>query len=248
MIDRDQIINHLAQYLNVDSFTDVCRNGIQVEGRSDIKKIVTGVSASERLFELAIDAGADMIIVHHGLFWKGSSHPFALQGLMKRRVKLLLDHDVTLAAYHLPLDAHPLIGNNIQLASFIGLENPQAIDVGFIGTIPDGQDLDQIISSLATQGIAPVLSLRNGPEIIHRIAIVSGGASSMIERMASIRADLFITGDAVEPVVRMSEELGIHFCALGHYNSEKPGPMALSRHIETQFGIPADFIDVPCPV
>lgn len=248
MIERDTIINHLAQYLNVDSFNDVCRNGIQVEGQSQVSRIVTGVSASKRLFSSAIDTGAEMIIVHHGLFWKGTLHPFALQGVMKRRIKQLLDHDVTLAAYHLPLDAHPIIGNNIQLASFLGMEAPQAIDVGFIGALPAEESLDQIISALTTRGLAPILSLRNGPDRIRRIAIVSGGASSMIEQMASIRADLFITGDAVEPVVRMSEELGIHFCALGHYNSEKPGPMALSRHIESHFGIPAEFIDVPCPV
>lgn len=248
MIHRDKLIGYTDEFLHIDTFNDVCRNGIQVEGKEDISSVVTAVSASERLFAAAIDLDADLIIVHHGLFWKGTPHPFALKGVMRRRIKQLLDHDINLAAYHLPLDAHPIVGNNIQLIKQLSLENPQEVDVGYWGICKEPRTIHDMQNQMKVIGLTPMLFLSYGPEFIHRVAIVSGGASSMIERMTALNADLFISGDTAEPVVRLAEELGIHYCALGHYNSEKLGPIALGNHLSDEFKIPVQFIDIPCPV
>ncbi len=248
MIARDKIIEHLSDFLNVDMFTDYCVNGLQVEGSKTIKKIVTGVSVSQRLFQAAIDIQADMIIVHHGLFWKSTPSPFSLTGVLKHRVKQLLDHNINLAGYHLPLDAHPVIGNNAQLIQNMGFSVHDPFDAGFIAYLETPISSDKLKSRLDSCLPEPSTIFGFKNNTITSLAVISGAGSGGIEQVAQKKLDALITGETSEPSIRIAEELGITLYRAGHYNSERLGPIALANHLAKYFSIPAEFIDIPNPV
>jgi dinuclear metal center YbgI/SA1388 family protein len=245
-LKRSDVIARLSEYLQIEKFSDYCVNGLQVEGRENISRISTAVSVSERCIREAIRLGSDLLIVHHGMFWKSTQNPFALTGVIRNRLKLLLEADLNLAAYHLPLDAHPEIGNNIQICKALEMNIEGAVDVGWRGTIAEqsGRQLKEKLAAIMPD--APQ-HLDFGPNPIRSAAVVSGGASRMIEQMSRLNVDAYISGDFEEPVVRLAEELKIHFFAAGHYNTERFGPLALAGYIKSAFGLEADFIDIPNP-
>jgi dinuclear metal center YbgI/SA1388 family protein len=248
MVTRKQIIEYLSDYLNVEAFSDYCVNGLQVEGSETVTQIVTGVSASRRLFQAAVDMQAEMIIVHHGLFWKSTPSPFSLTGILKKRIKLLMEHNINFAAYHLPLDAHPVLGNNAQILQKMGFPVHEPFDVGFVSRPDSPLSTGSLKSRLDKCLPAPSTVYGNTQNTILAFAVVSGGGSGVLEHAAGQSLDALITGEISEPSIRAADELGISLYRAGHYNSERLGPIALADHLSNQFAIPVRFIDIPNPV
>lgn len=240
------LIGHLDALLNPSAFDDYGPNGLQVPGKGAIGTVVTGVSASTALFERAIELGADLVLVHHGLFW-GATGPIDAQ--LKRRLQLLFDHDIALAAYHLPLDAHPEVGNNALLARAIGATDPEpfvgiGIRARLAGIAPD--ELHARVRE-ATGGREPLAFLA-GPDAIHTIGIVSGGAARHLDDAIAAGLDAFVTGEPREPAMNDALENGIHFLAAGHYATETFGVRALGERLAAEFGISHQFADLPNPI
>jgi len=255
MIELPELNRYLCDYLDTERFSDYCVNGIQVEGSKEINRVVTGVSISERLIKAAINLKADSILVHHGLFWKSSPHPFELTGFQFNRVKLLIENNISLLGFHLPLDAHPEIGNNALIASSLGLHNIEFIELSGMqvpfascGNLPIPMEFDKFVlhanHMLETDGIA----FNFNDSTIKRVYAVSGGAAGYYMDAVNAGADIMVTGELKEDVVRPAEECGISLFAAGHYNSEKLGIMALGEHLSKKFEIEAKFIDIPNPV
>ena len=252
---RRELDIYLKQYLDCDNFVDYCVNGLQVEGADEIKNIVTGVSASEKLFQAAVDLQADTIIVHHGLFWKNTQHPLAIRGILKKRLKLLFLNDINLFGFHLPLDSHAEIGNNVLIANklmlssinqeFIsGMNNPIAVSGDLkekMSISSFGKYVDQALDS---EGLLLPFEKRE----IERVFVLSGGGGSHYNDAVLQGADIFITGEITESTVRASEENDLALYAAGHYNSEKPGIKALGEHLENEFNLNVTFVDIPNPV
>ncbi len=245
---RDKIIEYLNEYLKVKDFEDYCYNGLEIEGKEDVSRIITGVTLSRRLIDEAIEKEAEMIIVHHGFFLKDIPSPLQIKGLYRERIKSLLLHDMSLAGYHEPLDAHPVIGNNISLAKLFGLKKCKPFDVGFIGELDDETDLKGLVKLVDNRLKVESSVLSYGKKKIKNIAIISGGSSPYFEEAFNRGADVLIGGDMREEVVRKMEEIGFNFINAGHYNTEKLGIQNLGRLIEKKFKIKAEFVDIPCDV
>jgi len=232
-------------------FKDYGPNGLQVEGRAEIRRIVSGVTASRALIEAAIAAQADAIFVHHGLFWRGQDG--CVTGWMKQRLALLLAHDINLFAYHLPLDAHPELGNNAQLGLQLGLKASTRFgeqDLGFLGARADGGSFistealaDHIKNSLKS----PVVHVGHAQAAIKKIAWCSGGAQNYFEAAIAAGADAFITGEISEPQAHYAREMNVAFIACGHHASERYGAPAVAAHVAAQFGLQHQFIDIDNP-
>jgi dinuclear metal center YbgI/SA1388 family protein len=248
MVKRDQIIEYINNLLNIHEFDDLSINGLQVEGKEQIQKIVLGVSVSERLFQAAVQEQADMVIVHHGAFWKNTPLPYILTGIHRNRMALLIKNDINLAAYHLPLDAHPEIGNNAQLMKRLQIESIKPVEVGFLGRlkvpVPFEMFADTVNKELQTTSQAfPFGSLE-----VHRILVISGSSSKSYQLALDNDADTFLGGDMRENVVRELEEVGLNFIHAGHYNTEKFGVLALGEKLDQEFQVTCKFIDIPNPV
>lgn len=247
MAKRKDIIDFVNKYLNSAAISDKSANGLQVEGKEDVKKIIFGVSANANLFNRAVKSGADMVVVHHGLFWGNEQ---VLTGYYKKRIEILIRNDINLAAWHLPLDLHKTIGNNAVMAQVLGLKNLKpfgayhGIDIGFIGVLPKPLGLDQIKKIFGAQNAA---ALNFGPAKIKTVALVSGGAYNMLPQAIEQKADLFITGSVEEYVQETAREGKINFLPLGHYNSETYGVKKLMQIIQKKFKIEVEFIDIPNP-
>jgi dinuclear metal center YbgI/SA1388 family protein len=246
-------ITELDRLLEPARFKDYCPNGLQVPGRAEVAKIATGVSASAELFERAAAAGADLAVVHHGLFW--GSTPAAIDARMKRRLKLLFDADMSLAAYHLPLDAHPEVGNNALIARALGADalEPFALHEGEpIGCIArfssEGLDAGALFTRVAEITERTPLVFDAGPERVHGVAIVSGAGSDYFADAVTAGVDAFITGEPAERVMTEAREAAIHFIAAGHYATETFGVERLGEHLGERFDVEHIFIDVPNPV
>jgi len=240
------LIGFLDALLNPSAFDDYGPNGLQVPGTDRIGTLVTGVSASIALFERAIAHGADLVLVHHGLFW-GTSGPIDAQ--LKRRLQLLFDHDIALAAYHLPLDAHLEVGNNALLARAIGATDIEPfVGVGVQARL-DGIAPDELHARVreATAGREP-LSFLAGPAAVNTIGIVSGGAAKHLDDAIASGLDAFVTGEPREPAMNDALENGIHFLAAGHYATETFGVRALGDRLAAEFGIKHLFADQPNPI
>jgi dinuclear metal center YbgI/SA1388 family protein len=239
---------HLQELLEADRFKDYGPNGLQVEGRPAIHKIVTGVTASLALIDAAIEAGADAILVHHGLFWRGQDG--RVTGWMKQRLAKLLAHDVNLFAYHLPLDAHLALGNNAQWGQRLGLVADARFaeqNLGFIGPVPDGLDLAALSERVAqVLGRVPLVLPGDGRPL-RRAAWCSGGAQGYFEQAIAAGADVFLTGEVSEPQMHYARETGVAFLACGHHASERYGVQALGQHLATQMGVSHQFIDIDNP-
>jgi dinuclear metal center YbgI/SA1388 family protein len=242
----NDLIGHLDALLNPTAFDDYGPNGLQVPGNDAIGTIVTGVSASIELFERAAEHGADLVLVHHGLFW-GAIGPVDAQ--LKRRLKLLFDHDMALAAYHLPLDAHLEVGNNALLAAALGATEPEPfVGIGIRARLP-GIAPDELRARVqaATGGREPLAFLA-GPDPVQTIGIVSGGAAKHLDDAIAAGLDAFVTGEPREPAMNDAREAGIHFLAAGHYATETFGVRALGERLAAEFGIRHVFADIPNPI
>ena len=249
MMQRDDLARYLDQLLEVPRFRDYCPNGLQVEGRAGVSRLVTGVSASQALIEAAIGAGADALLVHHGYFWK--SEDGRITGTRRRRIGLLLQHDISLFAYHLPLDAHPEHGNNAQLGALLGFtEKGRAGEQNIVahGCTAATQPLAAFAAHIESRlGRAPTV-IGDPAQCIARIAWCTGGAQGYFEDAIALGVDAFITGEISEPQVHLARESGVAFIAAGHHATERFGVQALGAHLAARFGIEHRFIDVPNPV
>lgn len=248
----NELVKYCDQLLQVGSFRDYCPNGLQVEGRSRISRILTGVTASQALLDVAVEWQADLVLVHHGYFWKGESQ--VVTGVKQRRLKTLLQHDINLVAYHLPLDAHPTLGNNARLAELLGfevegpLEPGSAPAIGNVGRLPQSlslQALEQRINQVL--GRSPQV-ISGGDHDIRTIAWCSGAAERMIEHALAQGADAYVSGEISEPVVHIAREAGIHYIGAGHHATERYGVQALGEHLAEQFGLEHRFVDIDNPV
>jgi dinuclear metal center YbgI/SA1388 family protein len=240
------LIGSLDALLNPSAFDDYGPNGLQVPGNDRIGTIVTSVSASAALFERAAQENADLVLVHHGLFW-GSTGPLDAQ--LKRRLKLLFDHDIALAAYHLPLDAHLEVGNNALLARAIGATDIEpfagiGVRARLAGISPD--ELHARVRE-ATGGREP-LSFLAGPAQVHTIGIISGAAARHLDDAVAAGLDAFVTGEPREPAMNDARENAIHFLAAGHYATETFGVRALGERLASEFGIKHVFAHLPNPI
>ncbi len=247
MADRNEIEAFLNGLLSPDLFKDYGPNGLQVEGRQEIRCLVSGVTASRALIDAAIDAGADALLVHHGLFWRGQDG--RITGWMKQRLARLLAHDVSLFAFHLPLDAHAQYGNNAQLGQRLGLAADQKFgeqSLGFAGPSPDAAlvAFRQRIESVL--GRAPVQVPGDG-RALRRVGWCSGGAQGYFESAIAAGVDVFVTGEISEPQAHLARETGVAFLACGHHATERYGAAAVGAHLATAFGLEHHFIDIDNP-
>lgn len=251
MTDRHQLLTACDALLQPERFRDYGPNGLQVEGRMQVKKIVSGVTASLALIEAAIAAQADTLFVHHGLFWRGQNG--CVTGWMRQRLALLLAHDINLLAYHLPLDAHPELGNNAQLGMRLGLQANQRFgeqDLGFLGARSDGPSFaspEALSEHIQQQLNRPVTLVGGKPREVKKIAWCTGGAQNYFEAAIAAGADAFITGEISEPQAHYARECGVAFLACGHHASERYGAPAVAAHIASQLGLSHEFIDIDNP-
>lgn len=245
---RTEIVDHLDQLLDAGRFRDYGPNGLQVEGRDEVVKIVSGVTASLALIEAAIAAEADAILVHHGLFWKG--HDGRVTGWLKNRLERLLVSRTSLIAYHLPLDAHAELGNNAQFGARLKLVAEARFgdqDLGFIGAPTQPLTPAALAALLQFRlGRAP-LTVEGDGRPIRRVAWCTGGAQGMFEAAIAAGADAYITGEISEPQAHYARETGVAFFACGHHASERFGVQAVGAHLAAQFGLAHEFIDVDNP-
>lgn len=251
MTDRTQLLQAFDALLQPERFRDFGPNGLQVEGVAEVKKIVSGVTASRALIEAAIAAQADTIFVHHGLFWRGQDG--RITGWMKQRLALLLKHDINLFAYHLPLDAHPELGNNAQLGKLLGLRTVAQFGeqaLGCLGERADGDGFDDagaLAKHLENKLGRSVALVHVAPLAIKKIAWCTGGAQSYFEAAIAAGADAFITGEISEPQAHYARECGVAYLACGHHASERYGAPAVAGHVAAQLGVTHEFIDIDNP-
>ncbi|WP_442886522.1 Nif3-like dinuclear metal center hexameric protein [Arsukibacterium sp.] len=251
MISRDELLALLHQTLNAERIADYCPNGLQVEGKTHIQRIVTGVTASQALIDAAIAQQADAILVHHGYFWKNENP--VVTGIKHRRLKALLQHDINLIAYHLPLDVHPQLGNNAQLGKMLQLEQMQPVaNVSPEGVLMQGhfsaaKTLAQCTALVSQLLGRTVLAEDGGIGEISRVAWCTGGGQNYIEQAATAGAQLFITGEVSEQTIHSARELGIHFIAAGHHATERYGIKALGEWLAGQGQLDVHFIDIANP-
>lgn len=242
---RNEIVKFCQEILKVKDFQDYCHNGLQVEGKEQVKKIITAVSFSKKLMEKAIEKKADMLIVHHGIFGDQIGNPPVIKGIMKERIKLLLTHDISLLGFHLPLDAQSEFGNNISLCKLLGIRNPKPFDVGFIGTLSRPITFKDFVKMVNEKLATRSYIISAGPEKVRSVAVVSGGSSPDALSAAEMGADTFVSGDVRESIVRAVEEAGINLINAGHYNTEKLGVQNLGQKVAKKFKVEVEFVDIP---
>jgi len=249
---RDELIAFLDDLLESPGRLDYGPNGLQVPGAEEVELVVTGVSAHRELFEQAAAAGAQLVLCHHGIFWGESAGPVTEQ--LKARLKLLFDNDMSLAAYHLPLDAHPEVGNNALICAGLGLERETAFGeakgapIGWVGTAADPLAIDELVQRSTALFGSPPLVFDSGPAEIRRVGIVSGGGSSILDEAIARGLDAYVTGEPTEHVMADAREAGIHFLACGHYASETFGIRRLGELLAERFAVEHRFIDIPNPI
>ncbi len=248
-IQSDDLNNYLNTLLQPERFSDYCPNGLQVEGKQRISKIVTGVTASMALLEAALQVDADAVLVHHGYFWRGEALPII--GIKKRRIQFLLQHDLNLFAYHLPLDAHPVFGNNVMLANQLGLN--------ITGKIGEKEMLllAELIAPQSLQTFANLIEskLNRKPQVIgdltkpvKTVALCTGAAQGYIEQAVAANVDVYISGEISEQTVHVARESGVSYISAGHHATERYGIQALGEHLAEKFGLQHTFIDCDNPV
>ena len=251
MATQQQLLGAFDSLLQPARFKDFGPNGLQVEGKSKVARIVSGVTASRALIEAAVAARADAIFVHHGLFWRGQDG--RVTGWMKQRLALLLAHDINLFAYHLPLDAHPELGNNAQLGLKLGLRatsNFGEQELGFLGERSDGTafaDAQALSAHLQRLLNRPVVQAGGTAGALKKIAWCTGAAQDYFEDAIAAGADAFITGEISEPQAHYARECGVAFFACGHHASERYGAPAVAAHVAAQYGVEHQFIDIDNP-
>lgn len=246
---RNALNQYLTEYLQPERFSDYCPNGLQVEGRQEIRKIVSGVTACQALLEQALLADADAILVHHGYFWKGEKP--AVTGIKKHRLQLLLQHDINLFAYHLPLDAHVEVGNNVMLGKLLGLEVEEWLDYQQIvakSTLKQPILLDDFSAQISKLLMRQVQLIGDGARRIKTVAWCTGSAQGYIEQAIANDVDVFISGEISEPTVHMARESNTAYISAGHHATERYGVQALGEHLANKFDLSHEFIDIDNPV
>ncbi|MCC5810255.1 MAG: Nif3-like dinuclear metal center hexameric protein [Ectothiorhodospiraceae bacterium] len=251
MTQLQELLAHIDALLDVQRFQDYAPNGLQVEGREEVKRLMTGVTASQALLDEAVEWGADAILVHHGYFWKGEDP--RITGMKARRLKTLLESGISLLAYHLPLDAHPEFGNNAQLASRLGLEVTGSFDtgtpvaLGMVGRLPGAEPLQAFADRVAAALDRAPVTVSGGEHPVRTVAWCTGAAQGFIDRAADCGVDAYLSGEISEPTVHVARERGLHYLAAGHHATERYGAMALGTHLAECFGLDHRFVDVPSP-
>ncbi len=252
-LKRQALLDYIDNYLEVSLFKDYAPNGLQVEGREEVQTIVCGVTASLSLIEQAVSLNADALIVHHGYFWKGERE--VITGLKKKRIAKLLEHDINLLAYHLPLDCHKLIGNNASIASELSMIDVKAEDIG------KNKNLlwhGQLQASMSPEDFLTLCQKHYSPISLHlpamhnreikKIAWCSGAAQDYIEQAAALGVDAFLSGEVSERTTHLARELDVHYFACGHHATERQGIKSLGHHLADKFQLDCHFIDIPNPV
>lgn len=248
MIENKRLADYLAKLLKIHTFKDYSPNGLQVEGRSEIRKIITGVTASQALIDAAILQRADAILVHHGYFWKNESP--VLLGHQRQRIASLLKNNINLYAYHLPLDMHPTLGNNQQLGLILGVQSIQPAsnkDSVFSGVLPEAVQLDQWVAHCQKRLNRDMLVVAAGTRSVLNVAWCTGGAQHYIDQAIKLGVDVYISGEISEQTAHLARENNIHYIAAGHHATERYGIKALGQHIAEQFSLPVQFIDINNP-
>ncbi len=241
--------DYIGSLLDISRFRDYCPNGVQVEGRAQVGRIASGVTASQRLLDAATAWGADAILVHHGYFWRNEDA--AITGIKKRRIAHLLQHDISLLAYHLPLDAHTELGNNAQLGLRLGFVEQGRFgeqDIACYGELELAQTLAQLTTHIAHSLQRSPQVIGEGERTIRRIAWCTGAAQDYFEAAVALGVDAFLTGEISEQNVHVAQETGVAFIAAGHHATERYGVQALGGHLAAQFALEHRFFDMDNPV
>ncbi|TKB57440.1 Nif3-like dinuclear metal center hexameric protein [Ferrimonas aestuarii] len=252
MISREQLLNYLTDTLQPHRIKDYAPNGLQVEGTEEITKIVTAVTASQSVIDAAIELGADAVLVHHGYFWKGEAPE--LVGMKQKRIKALLEHDINLMAYHLPLDIHPEFGNNAMLAKELGLtitgpmELGNELSVAVCAEFAEPQPASEFVKTIERCLGRKPLHIGDDCQLIKSVGLCSGGAQDYIDLAANRGMDAFLSGEVSERTYYSAVEQGIHYFAAGHHATERSGIRELGKRIAAEFGVEVVFVDAPNPV
>ncbi|ANQ86495.1 hypothetical protein dqs_3474 [Azoarcus olearius] len=247
-----ELQNHLDRLLEALRLRDYCPNGLQVEGRGEVRKVLCGVTASLSLVEAAVAGGYDALLVHHGYFWRGEDG--RISGIRKRRLAALLSHDISLFAYHLPLDVHPELGNNAQLGKLMGWRESGRFadqELGWLGELPaanQGEPAEQVARALAARLGRDPLLVGDGARPVRRLAWCTGGAQAYFEQAILAGADLYVSGEISEQTVHLARESGVPYIAAGHHATERYGVRALADYLARTLGLEADFLDLDNPV
>ena len=246
---RTELETYLNQYLDVARFRDYCPNGLQVEGRAEVRTIVIGVTASRELLDAAVERGADAVLVHHGYFWRGEDA--RVTGMRRERLALLLGNELNLFAFHLPLDAHPEVGNNVQLAKQLELPVDGSFgeqDLGLHGAFTAPPTLANLVQQITQRlGRAPQV-IGDETKAVKRVAWCTGAAQNYLEDAVRLGVDAYISGEISEQTVHLARESGVAYIAAGHHATERYGVQALGEHIAARFGVAHHFIDIANPV
>ena len=247
-IERNTLLSIFNGLLQPERFKDYGPNGLQVEGKTEIRRIVSGVTASRALIEAAIDAKADAIFVHHGLFWRGMDG--RITGWLKERIRLLLAHDINLFAYHLPLDAHAELGNNAQLGTQLGVKGQALFGDQNLGWLADAdfanaQELAAHVQKVLGRHVT--LACADAQKPIRKLAWCTGGAQGFFEAAIAAGADAYITGEISEPQTHLARETGVSFIAAGHHATERYGAPAVAAYVAGEYGLEHQFIDIDNP-
>ncbi|MBH9553261.1 Nif3-like dinuclear metal center hexameric protein [Inhella gelatinilytica] len=248
MVERAELERYLGDALAVGQFKDYGPNGLQVEGRPQVRKLMVGVTASRQVIEAAVTWGADALLVHHGLFWRGQDG--RVVGWLRERLRLLLAHDINLLAYHLPLDAHAQWGNNATLGEKLGWQADARFgeqNLGFLGSIESPVDAETLTGHVQATLGRPVHLLPGDGRLIRRVAWCTGGAQGYFESAVASGADVFVTGEMSEPQFHLARETGVAFLAAGHHATERGGVQALGKHLAEQFDLDCRFHDEANP-
>lgn len=251
MVQLKDLLNYANNVLEIERFQDYCPNGLQIEGKAEVKKIISGVTASQALIDAAIKEKADVLLVHHGYFWKGEDA--RITGLKYQRISSLIEAGINLVAYHLPLDAHPLYGNNAKLAEILELDVAGSFPsgnsaVGMYGSLKSPMSAANFSQKVTTALDREVLHIGENNEQIQTIAWCSGAAQNYIEEAAELGVDAYLTGEISEPTVHIAREYGLHFYSAGHHATERYGVQALAEHLASHFDLDHKFIEIPNPV
>ncbi len=253
MAQLNSIVEYCNGLLRINEFSDYCPNGLQIEGRQQVKRLICGVTACQDLINQAIERRADVLLVHHGFFWKNENP--VITGIKRQRIQRLLQHDISLLAYHLPLDAHPELGNNVMLARQLGIAVKGYVSEGDAkGLLWNGElvvpesagDFSLRIKKRTDRGPLHLSSASNRP--IKTIGWCSGGAQHYIENAAEMKLDAFVSGEVSEQTFHLAKELDIHYFAAGHHATEKYGVQALATHLSEKFSLESEFINIENPV
>ena len=253
MVQLRQLVNYCNDLLCIQDFRDYCPNGLQVEGKSSIKKIVSGVTASQDFIEQAVAQDADAVLVHHGYFWKNEDA--SIVGLKKNRIARLLQHNISLLAYHLPLDAHADYGNNVQLARVLELTISGCVQQGpaqgllWYGELPQTMSAEQLAARIQSGLQRQPLHLPStSKQPVKTLAWCTGGAQGYMQQAAELGVDAYLSGEVSEQTFHLAKELDIHYFGAGHHATERYGVQALGQHLQQQFDIDVIFVDVPNPI